>query len=99
MSPTSEQVYFSEFDLFCVANDIEAGDTLLLQHTARGMENSVSRLGIYVGTNTSGTPTVLLDDGKKIFINPELLKTTTRAETFRVISKSIKPLKLKDIRK
>ena len=97
MNAVSDRVSHSEFDLFCITNDIEVGDTLLLQHSAKGKESVNTVLGVYLGEGRNGVVKILLESGKNISLNPDLLKASSRTETFRALGKSVKPLKLKDI--
>lgn len=98
MSAVNERTSYSEFELFCNVNDIEFGDTLVFQKTVKSSGETSEVLGIFVGEGKNGAIECLLETGKKVLVNQDLLKAVTRASTFRVVGKSLKSLKLKDIK-
>jgi hypothetical protein len=82
---------FSEFDLFLITNDLEAGDTLSLKSGA-----SKTR-GILVGEDRLRNASIVMEDGSEVTISKDTLSSIGRKPSVKVLGRSDNPLKLSEI--
>ena len=83
----------SEFDLWCIAYDVEVGDTLVV-----GAKSGALELGLFVGYDENDYPKITLQSGESLVVNPETMCIAGRSRR-KVIKKSSVPLFLKNLRK
>ncbi len=83
----------SEFDLWCIAYDVEVGDTLVVRS-----KSGVKELGLFVGFDENDYPQLKSQSGETFVINPDTMQIAGPSRR-KVIEKSSVPLSFRNIRK